>query len=68
MVYGSLGLQHRLCGGGFQCLVWWIAVMGFFGLVVNCNGGVGCDSIFFFFFFWYGLLVVVIDRIIDSQW
>ena len=48
MVYGSLGLQRRLCGGGFQCLVWWIAVMGFSGLVVNCNGGVGCDSNFFF--------------------
>ena len=52
MVYGSLGLQRRLCGGGFQCLVWWIAVMGFSGLVVNCNGGVGCDSIFFFFLVW----------------
>ena len=41
------------CNGGFWCMVWWIVVMRWFGLVESCDDGttVSCYS-FLSFFYW----------------
>ena len=46
------------------CMVWWIVVERWFGVVESCSGGiiVSCCSLSFFFFpdFWYGYYVMMV--------